>query len=156
MPHLQPHAAPLRFGIFLPPMHKTGVNPTLALPTLGPGLFLTPKAGVRYAAYGLDRQTEGLDTTPHYTVPWVSVDSGVIFDRDAFLFGDSVQQTLYAMGEAALEAEPSIHGMHLRMPNKHRIPFNFKPFLLEFENDIFVTTDEPSGEISAHLQRRKD
>ena len=31
MPHLQPHDAPPRFGIFLPPMHKTGVNPTLAL-----------------------------------------------------------------------------------------------------------------------------
>jgi limonene 1,2-monooxygenase len=31
MPLLQPHAAPLRFGIFLPPMHKTGTNPTLAL-----------------------------------------------------------------------------------------------------------------------------
>ena len=31
MPTLQPHPAPLRFGIFLPPMHKTGVNPTLAL-----------------------------------------------------------------------------------------------------------------------------
>src|SRR5215210_9338208 len=31
MPHMQPHLAPLRFGIFLPPMHKTGVNPTLAL-----------------------------------------------------------------------------------------------------------------------------
>ncbi|CAB4584602.1 MAG: LLM class flavin-dependent oxidoreductase [Actinobacteria bacterium] len=31
MPRLQPHPAPLRFGIFMPPMHKTGVNPTLAL-----------------------------------------------------------------------------------------------------------------------------
>lgn len=31
MPHLQPIANPLRFGVFLPPMHKTGVNPTLAL-----------------------------------------------------------------------------------------------------------------------------
>ena len=31
MPHLQPHPTPLRFGIFMPPMHKTGVNPTLAL-----------------------------------------------------------------------------------------------------------------------------
>ena len=26
-----PHATPLRFGIFMPPMHKTGVNPTLSL-----------------------------------------------------------------------------------------------------------------------------
>jgi limonene 1,2-monooxygenase len=31
MPHFQPHPAPLRFGVFLPPMHKTGINPTLAL-----------------------------------------------------------------------------------------------------------------------------
>jgi limonene 1,2-monooxygenase len=31
MPQLQPLASPLRFGIFMPPMHKTGVNPTLAL-----------------------------------------------------------------------------------------------------------------------------
>jgi limonene 1,2-monooxygenase len=31
MGNFQPHDAPLRFGIFLPPMHKTGVNPTLAL-----------------------------------------------------------------------------------------------------------------------------
>jgi limonene 1,2-monooxygenase len=28
---LQPHAAPLRFGVFMPPMHKTGTNPTLVL-----------------------------------------------------------------------------------------------------------------------------
>lgn len=31
MPRFVPHTAPLRFGIFLPPMHRTGVNPTLAL-----------------------------------------------------------------------------------------------------------------------------
>jgi urate oxidase len=66
---------------------------------------------------------------------------------------DAVQQTLYDMGEAALAAEPSIKGITLRMPNKHRVPFNFKPFGLEFNNDIFVTTDEPSGEIAATLER---
>jgi len=31
MRQFQPLTAPLRFGVFLPPMHKTGVNPTLAL-----------------------------------------------------------------------------------------------------------------------------
>ena len=31
MANLLPHPAPLRFGIFLPPMHKTGTNPTLNL-----------------------------------------------------------------------------------------------------------------------------
>jgi urate oxidase len=66
---------------------------------------------------------------------------------------DAVQQTLYAMAEAALAAEPSIAGIRLHMPNKHRVPFNFKPFGLEFENDVYVTTDEPSGEISADVER---
>jgi urate oxidase len=66
---------------------------------------------------------------------------------------ESVQQTLYDMGAAAVAAEPAVHSIHLRMPNKHRVPFDFKPFGLKFENDVFVTTDEPSGEISAHLQR---
>jgi limonene 1,2-monooxygenase len=31
MPLFRPDPSPLRFGVFLPPMHKTGVNPTLAL-----------------------------------------------------------------------------------------------------------------------------
>jgi limonene 1,2-monooxygenase len=31
MPTFRPHPAPLRFGVFLPPMHRTGINPTLAL-----------------------------------------------------------------------------------------------------------------------------
>lgn len=66
---------------------------------------------------------------------------------------DAVQQTLYAMGEAALAAEPAISGVRLRLPNKHRVPFNFKPLGLEFENDIFVPTNEPSGEISATIER---
>lgn len=66
---------------------------------------------------------------------------------------DAVQQTLYAMGEAALAAEPAISGIRLRLPNKHRVPFNFKPLGLEFENDIFVPTNEPSGEISATIER---
>jgi urate oxidase len=64
-----------------------------------------------------------------------------------------VQQTMYAMGEAALAAEPSIKNIRFRLPNQHRIPFNLDPFGLEFENDIFVWTDEPYGDISAFIER---
>ena len=67
---------------------------------------------------------------------------------------DAVQQTLFEMGAAALAAETSIKGITLLMPNKHRVPFNFKPFGLEFNNDVFVTTDEPSGQIAASLERK--
>jgi urate oxidase len=67
----------------------------------------------------------------------------------------AVQQTLYDMAAAALEAEPAIGSIHLSLPNKHRIPFNFKPFGKEFDNDIYVITEGPCGEISARLERSK-
>jgi urate oxidase len=64
-----------------------------------------------------------------------------------------VQQTMYAMGEAALAAEPGIKNIQFRLPNKHRIPFNLDPFGLKFDKDIFVWTDEPYGDISAFIER---
>jgi urate oxidase len=66
----------------------------------------------------------------------------------------AVQQTLLAMGEAALKAAPEVQGVYIHMPNKHRVPFNLKPFGLNFEKDIFVTTDEPSGDIRAYVERK--
>jgi urate oxidase len=66
----------------------------------------------------------------------------------------SVQQTLYSMGEAALEACPAIRVIHLEMPNQHRIPVNLQPLGLENRNEIFVTTTEPYGLIKATLERK--
>ena len=65
----------------------------------------------------------------------------------------SVQQTLYAMGEAALAASPEIERITLTMPNKHRILADLKPFGLENANEIFVATDEPYGTITGTLSR---
>jgi urate oxidase len=65
----------------------------------------------------------------------------------------SVQQTLHAMGEAALDACPQIDFITLTMPNKHRILVDLKPFGLENVNEIFVATDEPHGFITGTVQR---
>jgi urate oxidase len=65
----------------------------------------------------------------------------------------SVQQTLYAMGAAALEACREIEQIRLRMPNKHRLLVNLQPFGLENKNEIFVATEEPYGDISGTLRR---
>ena len=65
----------------------------------------------------------------------------------------AVQQTMLEMGKAALAAVPEITRVSLRLPNKHRIPFNLKPFGLENKNDVFVWTDEPFGEITAVVER---
>jgi urate oxidase len=66
-----------------------------------------------------------------------------------------VQQTLMAIGEAALAACGDIDSIHFELPNMHRIPFNLEPFGLKFENDIFIATDEPHGLISGTVVRRK-
>lgn len=63
----------------------------------------------------------------------------------------SVQQTLYAMGEAVLDEFHNIEQIHLSMPNKHRLLVDLSKFALDNPNQLFVPTDEPSGYIEAHL-----
>jgi urate oxidase len=65
----------------------------------------------------------------------------------------AVQETMFEMGKAALAASPEISRVSLRLPNKHRIPVNLHPFGLENQNEIFVWTDEPFGDISAVVER---
>lgn len=64
----------------------------------------------------------------------------------------SVQHTLYAMGEAALQIA-EVEEIHLSMPNKHHIPVDLTPFGLENRNEIFVATAEPYGLIEGTLRR---
>jgi urate oxidase len=65
----------------------------------------------------------------------------------------SAQQTLYAMGAAALEACDDIDRITLTMPNKHRLLVDLQPFGLENANEVFLATDEPHGTITGTLQR---
>jgi urate oxidase len=64
-----------------------------------------------------------------------------------------VQQTLYAMGEAALAACPAVIEITLTMPNRHRILVDLSPFQRDNPNEVFVTTDEPFGMITGTLKR---
>jgi urate oxidase len=65
----------------------------------------------------------------------------------------SVQHTLYAMGQAVLEGYPLVREITLKMPNKHHILFNFQPFGLENNNEIFIATEEPYGYITGTVVR---
>ncbi len=65
----------------------------------------------------------------------------------------SVQQTLHAMGAAALEACAAIEEITLTMPNQHRLLVNLQPFGLDNPNAIFVPTEEPFGLITGTLRR---
>ena len=66
----------------------------------------------------------------------------------------SVQHTLYAMAQAALEAAPEILDMELAMPNKHCLLVDLSRFGQTNPNEIFVPTDEPYGNIVARISQR--
>lgn len=66
----------------------------------------------------------------------------------------SVQHTLYAMGEAALEQVSEIEEIQLSMPNKHCLLVDLSRFGQDNPNEIFQPIDEPHGFIEARLRRR--
>ncbi|PYI91964.1 MAG: urate oxidase [Verrucomicrobia bacterium] len=68
-------------------------------------------------------------------------------------FSPSAQTTLFQMGEAALAACLEISKLDLAMPNKHCLLINLAPFGLENNNEVFVPTDEPHGDITATVMR---
>ena len=82
---------------------------------------------------------------------WTEVRSRLL---DAFVKHDSrsVQETEYAMGEAALET-PDVEEIHLVMPNIHNIPVDLTRFGLENRNEVFVATSDPYGLIEVTLRR---
>jgi urate oxidase len=65
----------------------------------------------------------------------------------------SVQQTLYAMGEAALARCPEIDQIRLMLPNRHHLLVDLAPFGLENPNEVFMATREPFGRIEAVVAR---
>jgi urate oxidase len=65
----------------------------------------------------------------------------------------SVQQTLFAMAEAALAHTDLLDEIYLLMPNKHNLLVDLSRFGQENPNHIFVPTDEPHGTIEATVRR---
>ena len=68
-------------------------------------------------------------------------------------YSSSVQDSLYRMGEAALAAVPEISEISMACPNMHFIPMNLSAFGLDNNNDVFLPTDEPHGQIECTVGR---
>ncbi|MFC0109028.1 factor-independent urate hydroxylase [Kibdelosporangium aridum] len=65
----------------------------------------------------------------------------------------SLQQTLYAMGAAVVEARPEVAEIRLSMPNKHHFVVDLSPFGLENNNEVFYAADRPYGLIEGSVIR---
>ncbi len=96
-----------------------------ALPMRNAGAFLTPKAGVRYVQQKLDtygRSRMGDTSDPSTSSPTASIDSGLIFERDAYWFGNNYQQTL----------EPRLFFYYSKPSNNQEAIYNFDSDNLSF------------------------
>lgn len=65
----------------------------------------------------------------------------------------SLQQSLYAMGEAVLGSQPSIAEVRMSMPNKHHFVVDLSPFGLTNDNEVFFAADRPYGLIEGAVLR---
>lgn len=66
----------------------------MSYPLAGPGWFITPKAQFLATSYDLDSRAYINNTTPGMTVPTLSLDAGLVFERDSTWFGRDAYQTL--------------------------------------------------------------
>jgi urate oxidase len=68
-------------------------------------------------------------------------------------YSSSVQDSLYRMGEAVLATVAEISEISMACPNIHFIPMNLSAFGLDNNNQVFLPTDEPHGQIECTVGR---
>ena len=85
-------------------------------------------------------------------VDWEATYSTVrqaLVETFATLHSLALQQTLYAMGRAALEACPHLAEIRLSAPNKHHFTYDLAQFGIENKGEVFHADDRPYGLIQA-------
>lgn len=68
--------------------------PQISYPIIGPSFFVTPKVMLHATAYQLDAFKDDDERSVTRTVPTVSLDSGMVFERETTLLGRAITQTL--------------------------------------------------------------
>ena len=87
---------------------RTTVYPSVTLPLLSAGGFVTPKLGLHSTQYRLSREGAGVAPTTSRVLPIMSLDSGLTFERRTGIGGNDFVQTL----------EP--RAFYLRVPYKNQ------------------------------------
>ena len=113
---------------------RYSLTPTLAVPFLAPGWFVTPKLGVRHVGYDLDLSVPPESRSPSLSIPWFSLDAGLLFDREARWFGESLTQTM----------EPRLYYVRVPFKNQDHLPV-FDTGLADFSYPQLFTENRFSG-----------
>ncbi len=62
---------------------RMDVAPRAGLDWSGPGFFVRPSGGFRYTQYSLDNSAPGTEDSPTRSLPFASIDAGLIFERSS-------------------------------------------------------------------------
>jgi urate oxidase len=95
---------------------------------------------------------EAVDAGIDYNALYAEV-SAVLLSTFATVHSLALQQTLFAMGRAAIEARPEIAEVRFAMPNKHHFTCDLSQFGLENHNEVFYAADRPYGLIEGTVVR---
>ncbi|MDV2978388.1 UNVERIFIED_CONTAM: urate oxidase [Actinomycetes bacterium ARC8] len=91
---------------------------------------------------------EGIDFDAVYT----SVRQ-LLLTRFADTHSYALQQTMFQMGQAVLEAHPEIAEIKMSLPNKHHFLVDLEVFGQDNPNEVFFAADRPYGLIEATITR---
>jgi LPS-assembly protein len=130
--------------------NRLDLYPYIAADFRGAAWFVKPKLAYRYTTYDLTGQynlygynpgllapgvaTPFTSRTPSRSLPVVSLDSGLVFDRSTSLFGTSYTQTL----------EPRLYYLYVPYRNQDNIPL-FDTNLMSFDSWQLFTPNMYSG-----------
>lgn len=87
-------------------------------------------------------------------VDWAAAYAGIhriLLERFATVHSLALQQTLYEMGRAVLEAFPEVAEVRLSAPNVHHFLYDVEPFGVSNDNEVFRVDDRPYGLIQASV-----
>ena len=74
-----------------------------------------------------------------------SLAKSTILATFAFTYTYSLQQMLYAIGAALLDAVPAVCEVRLALPNKHHYLADLAPFGLSNDREVYLAGDRPYG-----------
>jgi urate oxidase len=66
---------------------------------------------------------------------------------------NSMQHTLWEMGRAVLDASAAVEEVSFSLPNLHHIEADLTPYGQKSEGEVFLVTDNPSGQIEGTVRR---
>jgi len=135
------------------------------------GLAVMKTANSAFAGFPRDRFTTLQETDDRImatavTADWRYADGAARdFDncyagvRTTFLsvFADhhseSVQHSIWVIGQAILERHPEVAEVSMSLPNLHHWTVDLSPFGIENDRQVYVSTTEPHGLIEATIRR---